>query len=240
MRNGLKTKTAAFLLLICLLPLSVNAVGPTDLNIYWDSGEWLRIYDAYYETPEEDRTGHEPYSPYNMILKKDNKIIKKFKKQYCGFDKSSSRFSCEKGGSSPIAGVTYAQNKWLKKCRGTLYICKQGCGPDIPREMIQDPWECYLGDDYIEPCQKNNNAKSGHINANSVNVRSKPSLKSKVLSRLDIKEYVLISKRIEECVHIDAEMGEWVKIQAPNVDPVVEGWVYDAFVEYSMPVEEIN
>lgn len=55
-------------------------------------------------------------------------------------------FSCEKRGSSPLAGATYKiePNKNPKDCSYRyLFTCTSGCGnPATPLKMTQGYWEC--------------------------------------------------------------------------------------------------
>jgi hypothetical protein len=48
------------------------------------------------------------------------------------------KVSCDKNGSSILAGVDYKFQKDLGGCKGYLFICTSGCVPLAPKEMVLD------------------------------------------------------------------------------------------------------
>lgn len=115
------------------------ADGPTTLHGINAAGELITVDKEDFDYgPQGVEWG--PNEFHTVLVKKDGKTIRSYKKQLCGYDGNGS-FSCSKKGESPLVGARYFYVKTLPNCEG-LYACKEGCGPEAPRELIKDPWEC--------------------------------------------------------------------------------------------------
>lgn len=216
------------LAIIFFLPASSFAAGSTALEGTNAMGETITLYEEW--------TGDGFSKTIDIKVNEKRKDI--FEKQPCEFKvlPNSSELSliCSRDGKSPLAGATYiVKKKWLKKCRGTLYICQSGCGPRAPRELIEHPWECGHGEgDFHLACGATEANKEGILNSNQVNLRVSPSTVAPVLHRLPKDTKVTILERQDRCLVIDDEKGQWVKVRTLSESPVSEGWVFDAYVEY--------
>jgi hypothetical protein len=116
------------------------ADGPTTLHGINAAGELITVDQENFDYgPQGVAWG--PNMFYTVLVKKDGKNIRTYEKQLCGHD-SDGPFSCAKKGESPLAGARYLYVKELPNCKGSLYACKEGCGPKAPRKLIKDPWEC--------------------------------------------------------------------------------------------------
>ena len=100
--------------------------------------------------------------------------------------------------------------------------------------MIRDCWECpTLGAHYYEACDPNNHEEFGVLASGNVNLRERPDLAVPVLGRLDKGTRVKIAERQQECLTINHEAGQWIKVQVSQGNFVKSGWIFDAYVEYT-------
>jgi hypothetical protein len=81
-------------------------------------------------------------------------------------------------------------------------------------------------------CQPNNTRTKGIIDGSGVNVREQPELTANILSRIASGARVTILERREACLTIDDEMGQWVRVKSIDSGHAIEGWAFDAFIEY--------
>jgi hypothetical protein len=223
---------------LLLLAVSAHADGPTAIHGTNDLGEEFVLNEQYFDFGPNNSPRY-PLFYWEIHVKKGaNEQV--FEKDFCGipdFHGPGLHFKCESDAKSPLAGATYIKIKELTKCRGTLYVCKTGCGPRAPRELIKDAWECGmefidLVDQYVVACKLNNTKTKGIIYGQGINLREKPDLTSQALARLSDKTKVEILERIKECISIDGEKGEWVRVRVVVDKVATEGWVFDAYIEY--------
>lgn len=132
-----------FALVLFIFASQCSADGPTTTHGINAAGELITVDEEEFDYgPEGVDWGPNAYNTVRVV--KNGKQIKSYKKQLCGFDPRGEKmtFSCAKNGKSPLAGATYMYVKELSACKGTLFICKEGCGAGAPRKLISDPWEC--------------------------------------------------------------------------------------------------
>jgi hypothetical protein len=74
------------------------------------------------------------------------------------------------------------------------------------------------------------------ITGENVNVREKPSIDSKILTKVNLGRYITILNKISKNVTIDGKTGMWVYIdtrQIPeNKENTIKGWVFDHYIGY--------
>jgi hypothetical protein len=255
----------AFVFLI--LSASSHADGPTPIHGINEAGEEITVYeDGTVPTDEHGviltelskGVDHKKYpqstefsvSVYTVKVLKRNGTKEEYKLQDCGNDalRLDFSFSC-RGGNSPLAGAKYEYVRELTKCGGSLMTCKTGCGPRAPREMIKAPWECVSGleelglvDRDVYACQAENTKTKGIIHGHEINLRERPDFAATVKSRLTDQTKLVILERNKECLNINGEKGQWVRVKVAGETEEKDGWVYDAYVEYvdKYPVTRIQ
>ena len=217
-----------YFVLIILLSLhaSVYAAGATTIRGFNQNGDTFTIDKEYFDYENGIPWGPNAY--HTIRIERKSKIINRYKKQFCGFDEIGN-FSCREGGDSPLSGANYQQIKELQKCGGTLFLCKSGCGLLTPKELRADTWECYAS----SPCDPSNyKEKEGMINSEYVAMRESPNLQAELVTRMNRYTKVSILDRKRECLTIDYDKGEWIKVELKDGISKKIGWVFDAYVEY--------
>jgi len=218
---------------IVFLTLStpLHADGPTDMHGVNQAGDEVLVYEDGRIPPD----GHTPR--HTVEVKKRGGQKEKYEKQDCGIDVRSTReFFCDSQGNSPLAGARYAPKRALKKCRGTLIVCKSGCGSRAPLEMVVDPWECGGVNEYLDACDIANGT-NGVLNS-GVNIREKPDSAAHILLHLPKATKIKVVERRDECLVIDSEKGQWVKVKIMGGTPIRPGWIFDAYIDYPVEAQE--
>ncbi len=229
------------ILVFALLLFAIPCLGATWTDIHGTNsyGDEIRVVALVY-----DPITHASTKSVQVTAPGKKRI--QYPDQDCEFashvDSASNHintFSCSAKGESPLAGTTYVLKKWLAKCEGGLYVCESGCSEHTPLQLIHDEYECdtsLLENDYVSeyigPCHPNNQRSRGITNGESVRVRDKPDLSSNVLAKLPFQARVRILDRQTTCVVVDYNKGQWVKIKSLRAAEKVEGWVFDAFIDY--------
>jgi len=212
--------------------VSIYAVGPTTIHGVNDSGERIAVDEEWLPQPENPGGGMRLTGFYVVSIKKNKKAVQEFGGQSCSFGNNT--FSCTSEGESPLVGTTYLFVKDLPNCRGSLFVCKAGCGSRAPQAMIQDYWECpTLGANYYDACDPNNHEEYGVLASDNVNLRGKPDLTASVVGRLNKVTIVNILERQQDCLTINHEAGQWIKVQVDQGGSTKSGWIFDAYVEYT-------
>ena len=218
----------AFLL---VLSAPLYADGPTAIHGVNTSGKAIALYEEWLPAPgaqELQRTGLYAVS----VGTPGEKPEREFGAQRCGVREAS--FFCVSGGESPLAGATYGFVRDLPNCLGSLFICTGSCGGDAPAEMIRDYWEC-PGDDGVEyygACAPNNQQKIGLLDS-TVNLREQPDVAAAVITRVQKNMQVEILERQDECLTLNHERGQWIRVRVRAGESSEIGWIFDAYVEYT-------
>jgi len=219
------------IVLILAFSTPVYAVGPTTIHGVNDSDERVELDEEWVPNRANPREGNSPTGFYVVLIKRNQEAVERFGGNVCHL--ASRSFTCAREGKSPLAGATYDFKKDLPNCRGSLFVCSSGCNARAPRAMIQDPWECpTLGANYYAACDRKNSKNKGVL-SEIVNLRETPSPTALVLGRLNQKAKLTILERQSECLTINHESGQWIKVQAGEGSDRKTGWIFDAYVEYT-------
>lgn len=222
--------------LLLFFPLSIYADGPTTIHGVNSFGEHIAIDEEWLPDPKNPNSGMNPTGLFVVSITAAGKPAQELGGQHFEFKESGniSGFSSTDLNKSPLAGARYQFVKDLPNCRGSLFACKAGCGSRTPTTMTKNYWECpTLGADYYDACDPNNHEAYGVLASNNVNLRERPELTAPVLKRLGKDKRVKILQRRQECLTINYEMGQWIKVQVSKDTSPKSGWIFDASVEYT-------
>lgn len=161
---------------------TTNAIAAPPLNLVGRNvaGEQITVYGV--GDPPHEKDLHSV-----IVIRKDGKETR-IKNQKC-YDRGGT-FSCEPGGTSPLAGAFYrfkaapSDPTADDSCSG-LAVCERGCGPRTPPELIQY-YECYDAGECPNFYLEENGGRElistvGNVTTDNVSLRWSPHLHSIIL-----------------------------------------------------------
>lgn len=226
------TVTVAF----AFLPVYVHAAPPLDLEGHNDVGERITVVGE-----------SEPMHSRIWVLMKGKKSD--LKGQRCGYSADDTTFSCSPDGTSPLAGATFRFEANAREILdrmgassrtvdcGRIAVCKRGCGPRTPQELLESGYECY--DEAVCPnleLKKSGSvvlrATNGTVKGNNVTLRDNPHSQSRVLRTVARGVRVKITSHTGACGLVNGKPGVWVFVRVLD-DPIPkQGWMFDASISY--------
>lgn len=167
-------------------------------------------------------------------------IRERYGRQWCSLYATSNKAASEACDSGELGGITGPDDCMPGSTCLSVKFPPSAQGKDTQKLVGLSGVFRYLKDGgctsgKVESCQQNT-IKEGAILAQKINVRSAPSLSSEVVDSLKFGTYVKIIEDGNECVTVGGRTGRWVKVTTewwnPHVGPVIEGWVFDAYIDY--------
>jgi Bacterial SH3 domain len=165
---------------------------------------------------------------YSVQVKTNGKVKDYFAKEPITYSKGELAFSAQ--GRSPLAGAKFkifSKAPYFGGC-GTVLTCIEGCGPRVPHELFEDPYECYPEPEVAcgSPIDE------GIVDGDVVNVRDNPHINSRVLRTVANAVRITVLKRDPVCFLMNDKEGQWVRVKLHDDNPIKEGWVFDAYIKY--------
>ena len=165
---------------------------------------------------------------YSVNVRSSGSAGSYFPTEPCAF--TGGKFSCSVAGRSPLAGATFkniSKPPYFGGC-GTVLTCIEGCGPRVPQELLEDPYECYP----LQEVVCGSPIDEGVVDGDVINIRNHPHIISSVLRTATKGTRITVLKRDSVCFLMNDKVGQWVRVKLHDNSPIKEGWVFDAYIKY--------
>ena len=83
-------------------------------------------------------------------------------------------------------------------------------------------------------------SEHGTVIADKMKIRSAPNLQGEIVKTISFGTRVDVTDYSKNCETVGDRVGRWVKIKSGDIsgnDPLIEGWVFDAYIDYGQLVE---